>query len=293
MTTKSSRTTPNQFAQGLDISGTRMQADLQALAGRLNNPLPADIARRWVETHLTAGFLPSTIPVPAATFPGPSVLIPQPLPWMGSYNSASSTTAPIPSPIANTWRQKGTSQKGIQPAQGDTDLLSWEQSFGTSKPCVLDKLQITMATDSVYANDFKWGPGAHRAGATDGDPLTDITVQVLIDSALASEDRTQALAPVLVRNFPANTQAISMITGTVDGMIPHTVDLTVPQGLCIVVYPRQPIPENARIRVILTIPLWDKIVQFPGTYEPVDGFGYLPANSFVLSSHVTLLEPIE
>ena len=289
-TNKSTRLTPNNFAAGLDISATRMQADLVALANRYSAPLPSDIARRWVETHMVAGFLPNRFPAPATA----DDAIPQALPWMGAYNSTASIAQPAPAAadIVNPWRQKAIKQTGINPAQADSgDILSWEQSWSKTTPTLLDSIQITLATDSVYANAFVWGAsGAHGGGVT-GRPVDNIVVQVLVDSALAVEKREASLLPSLVRSFNADTYEItqSFIAGTTDTMQPvPSAKTTIPTGLCITVYPRQPLPENARVRVILSLPQYSSTID--GVTD-VDGFGYNPWATFVLSSHVTILCP--
>jgi len=289
--TKSARIAPNQFAAGLDISATRMQADLVALANRLNVPLPADIARRWVETHMVAGFLPNTYGVPANAEP-----IPQALPWMGAYNSLASTSAPAPAAadIANPWRAKSTSQVGIQPSQTEGgDILSWECAWSQTEPCLLDSVQITLATDDFHVNPFLWGADGAHGGGVAGNPVNNITLQVLVDSALATENRAASLMPVLLRSFTAAqfwiTQPTAPMNTTADTMQPPPSATTVvPAGICLRVFPRQPIPENARVRLILSLPQYSSNV---GDWPYVDWFGYHPWQKQVMSSHVTILCP--
>lgn len=300
---KSSRLTPNQFGAGLTLDATRLEQDLVALANRYNAPLPADIARRWVESHLVSGFLPNTFPVdPYAEFPtsmGEQTVV-QALPWMGAYNpapvgTASTETSPArvaPPPaaadITNAYRHKGTKQTFIDPASGVSDIQTWEVAWTQTGPCLLDVITLTLATDSVYANSFLYTDGAKF-----GQPLDDMVVQVLVDSALDSANRVGALAPVLVRNFSVANFFISLpaFSGVADTMQPPVVDGTVPAGLCIQLFPRQPIPEGARVRVALSLPLNESTLQFaPSTLTP---FGQHPWQTFVFSSHVTLLQPAE
>jgi hypothetical protein len=302
--TKSSRLAPNQFGAGLTLDATRLDQDLVALSNRYNAPLPCDIARRWVESHLVAGFLPNTFPVNpyVAAFPtgmGAQQVV-QALPWMGAYNpapvgtAADDTTAageappPAASAITNSYRHKGTKQTGIDPAEGVTDIQTWEVSWTQTGPCLLDSITMTLATDSFYANDFLF-----QSGIKSGEPLDDIVVQVLVDSVLDSSNRIAALAPVLVRNFKASEFWISLpsLSGVVDTMQPPVIDGTVPAGLCIQLFPRQPIPENARVRVALSIPLDDSMLDV----SPIGltSFGQHPWQTFVFSSHITLLQPAE
>lgn len=293
---KSSRLTPNQFGEGLTLDATRLEQDLVALANRYNAPLPADIARRWVESHLVSGFLPNTFPVdPYAEFPtsmGAQTVV-QALPWMGAYNPAPVGTAatgtsaagvappPAAADITNVYRHKGTKQTF-------GDIQTWEVAWTQTGPCLLDVITLTLATDSAFPNSF-----LYTGGPKDGQPLDNVVVQVLVDSALDSANRVGALAPVLVRNFSVADFFISLpaFSGVADTMQPPVVDGTVPAGLCIQLFPRQPIPEGARVRVALSLPLYESDLQFaPATLTQ---FGQHPWQTFVFSSHVTLLQPAE
>lgn len=300
---KSSRLAPNQFAAGLTLDATRMEQDLVALANRYDAPLPADIARRWVESHLVSGFLPNTFPAdPYTTFPttmGAQTVV-QALPWMGAYNPAPIGTAvtntsaagvappPAAAAITNAYRHKGTTQPGIVASDGLSDILSWETSWTQTGPCLLDVITMTLATDSAFANTF-----FYLDGPKVGQPLDDIVVQVLVDSALDNANRVASLAPVLARNFKASDFFISIpaLSTVADTMIPPVVDGTVPAGLCIQLFPRQPIPEGARVRVVLSLPLYESTLQFSPL--GLTGFGQHPWQSFVFSNHVTLLQPAE
>lgn len=296
MAVGSLRLQPDQFGVGVDISATRMEHDEVALAARYSAPEPTDIARRRTETHMTAGFLPNTFPVPTSA--GPSVTVPQALPWMGAYNSVATGAVASPAPAAadiiNPWRAKAIAQEGISPAQSVNDggdILSWECAFAQSAPVVLDTVQITLATDTFYENLFVWGVDA-PAGKTTGQPVDDVTLQVLVDSALSVENREATLLPMLARSFKATVYRITdpALKATADAMIPVNYDQTVTRGLCIVVTPRQPLPENARVRLILSVPLYNKTVDA----LPVDvsSWGYAPWQTFVLSSHITLMQTV-
>lgn len=286
----SSRMTPNQLGLGLDVSATRMQQDLQALANRLNAPLPTDIARRWVETHMTAGYIPTLMTQPA----GVGVPI-TPLPWMGSFNGINTPGYPatnaLTDPVTkfyNPWRQKGIVNPAISPTTvfGD-EIFSWEMSWAQTKPCLLDRWTIVLATDSVYDNDFQWGPGA-PAGKTNGQPVDDLVLQVLVDSALNTQTRTTTTMPFLLRDFRVDYYEMtqSAVQGVTDTMIPPTTANggKVPRGLCIEVFPRCPLPENARVRMILSIPRYSNATT--------SSWGQAPWQTFVASFHTTLLEPI-
>mgnify|MGYP003346682616 CR=1 FL=1 len=63
-----------------------------------------------------------------------------------------------------------------------------------------------------------------------------------------------------------------------------------PGGLCIQAFPRQPLPEGARVRVIVSLPLYESTLQV----IPLDvsSFGQHPWQGFVTSGHVTLLQPV-
>ena len=293
---ESSRFTPNQFAEGLDISATRMQQDLVALAARYNATLPSDIARRWMETHMTAGFLPNLFPpTPVPSLPETPQATPQALPWMGVYNSALETTAPSPDPatIINPWRAKGTHKNGIDAANRTLgNILSWETSFSQTGPFLLDSLQITLATDSFYSNPFVYGSNP-PAGKSEGQPVDDLTLEIIVDSALATENREAATMPLLRRSFPATVYDITQPDWafTDDPIVPPMYDPVVPYGMCIVVTPLQPIPENARVRLILSVPVYDRI--YAGATDNRSTWGYTPWQTFVLSSHITLMEPVE
>lgn len=307
---KSSRLTPNQFGLGLTVDATRLEHDLVALANRYNSPPPTDIARRWVETHMVAGFIPNSAP---KDFFGVS---PQQPPWMGVYNSELTATqqgdtAPVTLPpakadIINPWRAKGTAQVGLAPtlnkegSDGDdsSTMLSWEMSWSQTGPCLLDSLRLVLATDAFYANNFLFDDGASTIGKTPGNPVDSIVLQVLVDSALSQENRQSSLAPVLVNQFPATQylMALPANSDVLNTMAPppcltnEMEDYIVPNGLCIDVFPRQPLPENSRVRLILSIP---KYQSGPLPFAPISQFGPSPWQTFVLTGHVTLLQPLE
>lgn len=292
--TKSSRLTPNQFGAGLTLDATRLEQDLVALANRYNAPLPVDIARRWVESHLVSGYIPNTFPVDPYTPDYPTAMgaqtVVQALPWMGAYNPAPVGTAadgtsaagmappPAAADIVNAYRHKGTTR----------DILTWETAWTQTKPSLLDVITLTLATDSFYVNSF-----TYLSGPKSGQPVDDIVVQVLVDSALDSSNRVASLAPVLVRNFSAADFLISLpaFSGVADTMQPPVLDGTVPTGLCIQLFPRQPIPEGARVRVALSLPLYESTLQ--AAPSAINNFGQHPWQTFVFSSHVTLLQPAE
>jgi hypothetical protein len=273
-----------------------MQHNLVALGGQYNDPQPIDIARRWMETHMAAGFLPVAFAVPTSA--GPSIVVPQALPWMGAFNSVATGAVESPAPaaadIVNPWRAKATAQEAIYPSDpvvDHGDILSWECAFAQSSPVILDSLQITLATDTFYENLFVWGPDC-PAGKVNGDPVDDVVLQVLVDSALASSDRVAATMPLLVRSFKATVYDITQpaFQGTPDDMIPVNYDQTVTRGLCIVVTPSQPIPANSRVRLILSVPLYNKGVD--AAPLDVSTWGSAPWQTFVLSSHITLLQSV-
>ena len=85
--------------------------------------------------------------------------------------------------------------------------------------------------------------------------------------------------------------SLPAFSGVVDTMQPPVADGTVPAGLCIQLFPRQPIPEGARVRVALSLPLYESTLQFAPA--GLTGFGQHPWQTFVFSSHVTLLQPAE
>jgi hypothetical protein len=312
--TKSSRLTPNQFSVGLTTDATRLEHDLVALANRYNDPPPTDVARRWVENHMVAGFIPWSYAKELA--PDANELLPQQPPWMGDYNSALTATvslaefkAAAPGPaqadIINPWRAKGTAQQGTAPQQdtqgssaSGSTMLSWEMSWTQSTPCLLDAIRLVLATDTFYNNSFLFGPNADSVGKIENAPIDSIVVQVLVDSALAEENRVASLAPVLLNQFPATQYWMTLpaYNNTLQNMQPppcltnSSLEYVVPNGLCIDVFPRQPIPENARVRLILSIPMYR--AWFGASYA-ISDFGYNPSRSFVLTGHVTLLQPLE
>lgn len=297
---KSVRLVPNQFGAGLTVDATRMEHDLVALANRYNAPLDSDIARRWVENHMTSGFIPFKQPLPAA-----NQVTPQALPWMTAYNPApvgtaapDTTAAGVAPPlgtITNPYREKGIFQTGIDPSNAQQEfgnILSYETSFARSKPFLLDCIQLALITDSYYQNPFVWGVDC-PAGKVPGEPVDNIVVQVLVDSALSSGNRKAALVPTLVRSFPANQYEVTQpaFQSKPNGMLPRTFDDKVPKGLCITLHPRQPIPENSRVRIVLSVPLYSSLVESPPL--DVSSFGYQPWSTFVLSAHTTILVPLE
>ena len=283
------RLAPQQLAAGLTVDGTRMQQDLQALANRLNAPLPTDIMRRWYQTNLTFGYIPDTLSKPNQ------------LPWMNASNSAAKATTTTQQPVtlfANPYRQKGIAQPDISPEvvpvnvpAANSDIYSWEVSWSQTKPCLLDKWTVTLAVDTCYMNTFTWGADA-PTGKVPGAFVDDLVLQVQVDSALDSPNRTASLLPVLLRNFDVSEYAISYISTTED-MQPPLNNGTAPIGLCIQINARQPIPENAKIRLIISLP---KYPASTDTVIPValdvSSWTQYPWQTAIFSSHVQLLEPI-
>ncbi len=297
----SNRLVPQQFAAGLTVDATRMEQDLKALAARLNAPVPADLARRWVMTHLSTGYLPDTLAPDRVTK----------LPWLPAYNAAPMATTGAQQPVTvfqNPWRQKGIQQPGIDPTtipgtliplplparySVAQDIWSWEVSWVQNGPCLLDTWTLTLATDTCYPNTFTYGVNP-PPGKVAGDPVDDIVLQVEVDSALNDRNRQATLVPVLLRDFKANEYEISTQVSTQD-MLPAMNNGHVPVGLCIQVHARQPIPENSRVRLIISIPRYPTFAETdPPNTTPVDmsSWGAHPWRTAVWSSHLTLLEPL-
>jgi hypothetical protein len=282
---KSSRLTPNQFGPGLTLDSTRLEQDLVALANRYNAPLPSDIARRWTESHIVAGFLPNNFTAGSMIYTGAE--LPQAIPYLSAYNgneygtalagTASALIAPTFANPVNLFRAKANRVAGIDPsapsAYTNGIMLQWEASWTQSAPCLLDSLRIVMATDSNF-NTI---------------PEDALTIEVLVDSALASERREASLMPLVLRDFAGATRNMtqSWYASTLDLMEPAPSakgsPATVPTGLCIDLFPRQPLPEDARVRVILTLPVYDDL-------SPSEDW---PWQRFVLTAHATVLQPLE
>lgn len=295
--TKSNRIAGQQFGGGLTVDATRLEQDLVTLANRGNAPLPADVARRWMETHQVYGFIGDQLPVYDPEEPDNVTRIAR-LPWMGSYNSrltANANTDPAlqVTDYPNKFRFKGTTQPLINPLLSEiwfdagrslTDMYSWEVAYRKSSAHLLDRWTVTLAADLYYPNTFTWGAGAPTPEVEDGS-VNDMVLQVIVDSALASENRTASLQPLLVRKFKANDWQIWPVTRLPDMKPPMSV-ATQKQTVCLMLNARLVIPENASVRLVISVP------QYRRDYS-VSSWTQYPWRDQVFSQHVTLLESTE
>lgn len=270
-----------QFDSGITLDGTRIERALDGLLDQLNSVDPNLVMRRWVPTHLVTGLVPDVNAAPIT-----------PLPWMGAYNPDHSATAePVTHGWLNPYRVKSAWIDGIDPAVDPFtkgELYQYEVSLVITKPTILSNWTITLATDRVYTNNFKYGATA-PPGYTVGMYVHDFTVEVLIDSILDPMDRKKTAVEAVnyrfaMDRFKLSAEAVNAAAfdnllplhteGAVDGMV---VELPI---ACL-------LPENSRVRLIMVVPAY---LVAPAT---TSGWGEFPWQKQVWSSDLVLLEATE
>lgn len=274
----SNRLISEQFGAGITLDASRMEHAIEDLLARMNAVDPSLVYRRWVETNLVAGFLPTTNSPPSHQ-----------IPWMRAYNPNWLSIVEIPAAgdIKNKWRSKAAWIDGVDTENmGNGELWTYELSLYITKPTILSSLAMTMAVDSDYVNDFVYGADP-PPGENAGFPLQDLTMNITVDSALDADDRkktsveavnyrvvvTRSKISNLGIGFPDNLNPLHP-TGAVNGLL-----VELPVG-CI-------FPENSRVRIQIIIPEYGTL---PFTASSWGTYGY---SKQVLSAQLSLLEACE
>lgn len=208
------RELPQQFGQGLDVSATRIEQNVNALEQFRQVP-PKFVERRQFPSWLVWGYQSDT-----------KLMADHPwqFPWLREKNASfdlSTTYTPAPT-VTNTFRHKGVFTPGIGHTTALDALYCWEVSFETKEPTHLTKLYAFMLTDSNYVNS-----GAYAAPAppskTAAQSLNDVTLQVFVDDTLDPELRARTSVEAGSFNLPLAsclTYANPIIPGGIDTMQP-------------------------------------------------------------------------
>lgn len=267
------RTLPEQFGQGLDISGTRIERNLQQLERNLAAAPPALVRHKGTASYLVWGYSPKVAPNCN-------------LPWMTEINGASSAAAlQTPTTFQNRTRHKAVAQPGIVPATFG-ELYTWEVSFVPTESCLLDQIEIDLAAEqSWYPNDFKAGV-VPPPGKVAGDFLSDCTIQVMTDNQLESQERkySSVEAGSFRASLGANLMNLNPINPLADTMEPPMPSALVElYGVHFSIDCHVLLPRNTPVRVCVTIPEYAMPI--------VTGWSQLPWQTQVWGCQVRLIRP--
>lgn len=270
---RSIRNLPEQFDRGIDISGTRIERNLQQLEGKLTATPPALVRHKGTASYLVWGYSPKVAPDCN-------------LPWMSEINGGSSAaTLQTPTTFQNRTRHKAIAQPAIIPATFG-ELFTWEVSFVVPESCLLDQIEIDLAAEQAwYPNDFKAG-AVPPPDKSPGDFLSDCTIQVMTDNQL--EPQARRFCSVEAGSFRAslganlmNLNAINPAADTMQPPMPAAlVELYAAHFSigCHVLLGR-----NTSVRVCITIPQYALPI--------VTGWSQLPWQTQVWGCQARLIRP--
>lgn len=251
----SNRVLPHQFAPGNTADFTRIEQALLKLTDTFNDVPPEFVQRRWSHNSLVWGYSP------------PNDALPNELPFMRCLNS-NTAFAPIEPPtmadIKNLQRVKSCYVPAIAPNGGSQDLLTWEVSWTCARPTIV--AGFTVAAEARFSalattpyNNF-WVYGAGAPAPLPGTPVTDYTVQVCIDDGFDLTNRKRLRQEMLVYNTRADAfhfYPAAALPGGLDTMQPAHPSGTAWDGTLIDVEQLVMVPAGARVRAMLTIPLYN------------------------------------
>ena len=267
------RNLPEQFANGCDISASRIERNLDALLNALNSVADKHRASRLVKTQIVLGFQP-LLNVAAGT-----------LPFMGAYNNAAQAASPLepPATFQNTWRNKACPLNDlIVPELGSGDQYSWETSWTTNQPTLLHSVSLVMVTDSDFTNTFTYGV-APPTGKVAGQSSDDWALQVIIDSPLQTELRLNTTVEQVITTkaaVPFQLSYFAPLPAWDTAQPPHPTGI--PQGLHVQFASMSYIPAGSRVRLVLTVP------QYP--LANASSWSTDPWTKQSITATVTLLE---
>lgn len=299
------RRTRHQFSDGTTIDGLRLDAVLSQLVRDFNDVPLSDIANNLVPCTYSFGWQPE--PGNQTVGAGPD----HKFPWMTIRNKAGATGfVGVNDTLQNEWRLKGTKAIGIRddgdltiPATTNNQYV-WEIAFSNSGPRILHAIDLYMLKDSTdktyagdsYQNDFLYvtAPDHDASVPRDGEPVDDWGVTVHVDHPAAPEDRLLASVPFHRRRFNTdvyyNPSKGQLHAGGYDDMLPAFTGGQ-PQGpffeagdLMI------PVPQDARLRLAIHIPLYDDATYTTGWDDGADNNSM---GSVAWNLDVTFLEEIE
>lgn len=270
----SNRTVPEQFGRGITVDSTRVEANIETLLDNLNSVDPRYQQRRWIPTCWSAGHQ------------SPAVVAPSTLPWLRWYNPTDVSTIEPPTTFQNPYRTKNCLIEGITTSNGA--LYGWSASLYLTRPTILSQLTCWLAVDSVYANTLVYGatppPKPQGGNYVNGDPVEDLTVMVTVDNYLDTEKRALNAVEAVQYRFAVDRSQISFraINPAWDTMQPdHPAGALT--GLAVEIPVLRLLPENARVRIEVIIPLYN-----PGA--TTSGWGLHPTRAGVYNFDLQLLE---
>jgi hypothetical protein len=238
------RNLKEQFGAGLDISGTRMERNLQSLETQLTRAPAASVARGNTASYLVWGYSPQTTAS-------------RPLPWLAEFNGpASYATLEPPTAALNLYRHKAVDTPSVAPASSG-QLYTWEMAFVTPESCLLDQLEVDLAAElSWYGNDFVAG-AVPPFGQVPGEYLRDCTVQVMFDNQLENQNRKASTveAGVFRASMGAHLMNINTINIAKDTMVPSLpAALAELKAIHFSIPVKVLLPRNTPVRICITIP---------------------------------------
>lgn len=237
----STRNTPEQFARGLTVDGTRISRNIEELE-KLREVPPNLTERRFMPSWLCWGYSPD------------QTVTPQEIPWLREKNSTDVSPIYATPPLYNEYRHKGVYTPGIL-LNGPSNYYTWEVAFQSTTPCYLTRLVCWLIFDSIYDNSLLYGAPPPPTKVA-GEYLSDMTFQVFADDLLDPEDRTRT--SVEAGSFQANlgqSRLVSVAGALVDTMLPpHPTGVAL--GACVDVQCQVLLPPG-RVRIALTLPRYD------------------------------------
>lgn len=251
----SNRLLPHQFAPGNTADFTRVEQALLKLTDTFNDVPPEFVQRRWSHNTLVWGYSP------------PNDVAPNELPFLRCINSPTSFSAlqpPTTADIKNLQRVKSCYVPAIMPNNGSQDLMTWEVSWSNAKPTILSGLSL--AAEAVfsalavtpYSNFWLFG----AASPAPGTPVDDFTVQVCVDDGFDLMNRKRLRQEALVYNTKASAfyfYPTNALPAGLDTMQPAHPSGEAWDGAVVDIEQLVLIPAGARVRVLVTIPLYNNV----------------------------------
>ena len=252
-----------QFGRGIDISATRIQSVLETYAGYVNEPTDQFLERRFIQTHMVGGYQADKTP---ANLNGP---------WLRQFNGTIDVcTLETPTTFQNPFRLKDNFNSNLYPeTDPGSSYCTWEMSWTTTNPVLIQSINVWLATDTDYANDFQKIAGGW---------VDDMVVQLTVDSDQYTEDRQKNAVELIVSKQSLQAFQFAAPPGVVDNMLPpHPTGAA--KGVCLEIPTLAALPAQARIRLSISVPDY----AFPIAHWTI-----CPWATEVWSMGVTLLEPL-
>lgn len=266
-----------QFADGVTIDGTRIDA-LMGDWNALWNAIPKRMLQgRFTENRLVGGYMPH--PTYVTDF----------FPFQPAHNSTGavdivSGKGPLAGAgVANEWRNKGFDVPGIDPKDQtdpvDETVLMWTNNLFFEKPKVLHGVFLTLGTDSVYLNDFLYDASPPPGKLLD-DPVDDLFLEVAVKNAFLPGVRRLDDVVVHKVRFRLKSWLASVTnwSGVADTMLPPhpegvpcrtSVGPGASPWICVDLrHLNIPLPSLSHVRFSIGIPLYDSYTSGWGNINP-------------------------